>query len=420
MSIWHMMLKEAWHRKINFISGLISVLVAVAVFVGVLTTLSLLDAHTQSILAQKEKETQTRMAELQDDYRKIMKILGFNLLIIPAGQDRNNFFAEDRIAEFMPEAYATRLAQANMVTIQHILPSLQYKIRWPERNRSIILIGTRGEISPADVGREPILSPVPPGKVVLGSELSQSTGLKINDTMLLCGEKFLVQQVNEERGNQDDISIWLDLKKAQEMLHKPGQINAILALKCHCAGNDIASVRRDIAQVLPGVQVIEQGKNVLTRAEARDRASTEAKQAMEAEIKNRQHLRHEIEEFSAILTPLVFLVSAVWMGLLFFANARDRKSEIGILRACGASGSAIMTLFLGKALLMGIFGAVLGYSSGSFIAWFRQPHSPVTLLFEPWFFFQALLMALVLSLAASWIPAFYASRQDPAVVLREE
>lgn len=420
MTIWRMMLKEAWHRKINFISGLLSVLVAVAVLVGVLLTLSLLDANTQAILAQKEKETKARMAELQDDYRKITKLLGFNLLILPAGQDRNEFFAEEQITEFMPESYATTLLQANIVTIQHILPSLQQKIRWPERNRSIILIGTRGEISPASERKEPLLLPVPAGQVVLGYELAAGTAVKANDQIVLNGEKFMVHHINEERGNQDDISLWMDLKQAQEMLHRPGRINAILALKCHCTGNDIASVRRDIARVLPGVQVVEQGRNVLTRAEARDRARAEAKQSMDAEVINRQKVRREIEEFSAILTPLVFLVSVIWMGLLFFANVRDRKSEIGILRACGASAPVIMSLFLSKALMMGVLGSVLGYITGSLVAWTWQPHISASSLFEPLLFLQALLTAIMLSLAASWLPAFYASRQDPALVLREE
>jgi putative ABC transport system permease protein len=420
MTIWRMMLKEAWHRKINFISGLLSVVISVAVFVGVLLTLALLDAHTQAILTQKEKETKARMADLQDDYRKITKLLGFNLLILPAGQDRIDFFAEERITASMPEGYAAKLLEANIVTIQHILPSLQQKIRWPEKDRSIILIGTRGEISPPSERREPLLLPVPEGRIVLGYELASTTGLRVNDRLTLCGETFIVQQCNEERGNQDDISAWIDLKKAQQILQRPGQINAILALKCHCAGNDIASVRRDIARVLPGVQVVEQGRNVLARAEARDRASAEAVQAMAAEIENRQKMRREIEEFSAILTPLVFLVSVIWMALLFFANVRDRKSEIGILRACGASGLAIMTLFLSKALLMGIAGSVLGYVIGAVMAWYRQPQFSARFLFEPPLFFQAVLTAIILSLAASWMPAFYASRQDPALVLREE
>lgn len=420
MTIWRMMLKEAWHRKINFISGFVSVVVAVGVLVGVLTTLALLDAHTQSILAQKEKETAVRMAELQDDYRKIMKILGFNLLIIPEGQNRHEFFAQEQITSFMPESYAEKLAQARLVTVQHILPSLQEKTGWPERKRMIVLIGTTGEVSENKAGHDPLLSPVPPGRLVLGYELAQSMGIKENDSVLLYGRRFLVQQVNEERGNQDDISIWIDLKQAQQILRRPGQINAILALKCHCAGNDIATVRRDISAILPGVQVIEQGKSVLTRAEARDRAKEEAGQAIKAEMENHQRLRTEIEELSAVLTPLVFLVSAIWIGLLFFANARERKSEIGILRACGAAGSTIMMLFLSRAVFMGMLGAIAGYGVGALLAWFRQPHGGWMTLFNLQLFAVALLTAIILSLIASWIPAFYAARQDPALVLREE
>ena len=72
------------------------------------------------------------------------------------------------------------------------------------------------------------------------------------DDIQLFGRQFRVSQCNEERGNKDDISIWLDLRTAQEILHKPGRINAILALKCLCEGNELPKVRQDVANTLPG------------------------------------------------------------------------------------------------------------------------------------------------------------------------
>ncbi len=412
--------KEILRRKANFASGLIAVTLAVAVLAGAMTMLRLHDLRTERIVAQKEQETRQRMALLEDDYRKIMKNLGFNLLILPSTQKLSDFYADDALSSYMPDTYATRLAEAKIVTIRHLLPSLQEKVRWPERKRAIILIGTRGEVpSMFRDAREPILVAVPKGSAVVGHELAESCGLKAGDRIALFGRTFTVSQCNEERGSSDDISIWIDLAQAQEILNKPGKINAILALKCICAGNELALVRRDVAAVLPGVQVIEQGSKVLTRAEARDRAAREAADALAAEVRNRRQLREEQEKLSSILVPLVLLVSALWIGLVFYTNVRERRSEIGILRALGARAGTILRLFLTKALLMGIAGGVVGYALGTLAGLSRQAEFRSAFLQAP-VFFLATCTAIALSLAASWVPAYYAAQRDPAEVLREE
>jgi putative ABC transport system permease protein len=420
MSVWLLVTKEILRRKLNFVSGLVAVTLAVAVLVGSLAILRLHDLRTDDIVAQKEQETRQRMALLEDDYRKIMKNLGFNLLIIPERQTLSDFYADEVVSAYMPDTYATRLAEAKIMTIRHLLPSLQEKVKWPERKRTIILIGTRGEVpSLFRDAREPILVAVPSGHAVIGHELAESCGLRAGDSITLFGRSFTISQCHEERGSKDDISIWIDLSEAQQILRKPGRINAILALKCHCAGNELAEVRREVAAVLPGVRVIEQGSKVLTRAEARDRAAQEAVEAVDAEVLGRQKLREEQEQFSSILVPLVFFISALWIGLVFYNNVRERRGEIGILRALGARSSTVLRLFLTKALLMGFTGALAGYALGILIGMSRQAEVTLSLV-EPRVFLLASLTAVALSLAASWVPAYYAAQQDPAEVLREE
>jgi len=42
------------------------------------------------------------------------------------------------------------------------------------------------------------------------------------------------------------------------------------------------------------------------------------------------------------------LAAAVWVGLLMLANVRERRIEIGILRALGKTSGMIAALFLGE------------------------------------------------------------------------
>jgi len=421
MNIWQLVVKEINRRKLNFILGLVSVVIAVTTLMGALIFLRAHDKRTEQIVAQKQEETTQRMALMQDDYRKIMKKLGFNLLILPKDQQMADLYANDYASKYMPEDYVTTLSGSKIMLIRHLLPTLQQKVKWPEKQRTVILIGTRGEVPFLHRDpKEPMLVAVPKGTMVLGYELHQSMNLKQGDKVQLFGRSFTVHQCNEERGTKDDISIWIDLKQAQEILNRPDQINAILALKCVCAGNDISQIRKEIIAILPGTQVIEQGSKVITRAEARERAAQEAREAIEAEIRNREKLKKERESFASIMVPLVLIACGVWITILFYTNVRDRQSEIGIFRAIGVRAKSILKIFLLKALLMGLIGGCLGYLIGMLSGIIFLEFRFVLSIVDIRFFILAIILSTLLSLLASWIPALLASQQDPAIVLREE
>ncbi len=421
MKIWNLVIKEIIQRKLNFTLGLISVIIAVTALAGSVFMLRIHDLQTEEIIANKQKETEERMALLKDDYRKIMKLLGFNLLILPENQNLADLYANDYATQYMSEDYVTKLSNSKMMSIRHLLPSIEQKVKWPEEKRTIILIGTRGEVPFAHRDpKEPMLIAVPKDSLVMGYELWNSIGLKVGDTVKLFDRNFSIQKCNEERGSKDDISIWVELAQAQDILNRPNQINAILALKCHCFGNNISQVRDEIKAILPGTKVIEKDTKVVTRAEARDRAALEAQQAIDAEIANRQAMKEEREKLLSILLPLILLACAVWIVLLFIINVRERKSEIGILRAIGVHSSAILRLFLIKALIMGVAGGLLGYML-AFITG-KLFYNVLTLMSVsgPELFFTAIIMSTLLAVIASWVPALLASKQDPAEILREE
>jgi putative ABC transport system permease protein len=357
---------------------------------------------------------------LQDDYRKITKKLGFNLLILPEGQNLSDLYAEDFAAKHMPESYVDSLANSRSVFIRHLLPSLQEKIIWPEKHRTIIITGIRGEVPFLHKNpKEPMMVAVPKGTMLMGYELHKSMNLKVGDQVKLKGRTFTIGKCNEARGNKDDISVWIDLDEAQEILDKEGLINAIQALKCHCAGNSLAAVREEVHSVLPGTQVMEKGSKVLMRAEARDRAAREALEAIEAEKKHRLELRTEQENFASILVPSILFASALWIAFLFIGNVRERKSEIGILRAVGVKEWKIMKLFLLKAIIIGLIGALIGHFTGLTAGSIFGRHFTLE-LFDINLLFLSLIIAPLLALMAAYLPATIAARQDPADVLREE
>ena len=424
MKIWGMIWREIAFRKLNFGLALFSVSAAVACLVGTLTLLQADERRTDRLLAEKEAEVAKAGAGLEDAIRRITKGLGFNVIILPEDQDLNEMHLEGSLSKQMPEEYVHRLAKSKIVTVNHLLPTVMKKLTWPETGLSVVLYGIRGEVPLQHRDpKKPLLDTVPEGTMNIGHHVSQKLGLREGDETVLLDQKFSVGKVHGERGNIDDGTVWINLAKAQELLGMQNLIHAIQALECHCAGDRISQIRAEIAGILPGTQVVERGPPALARAEARDRARQSAEDALARAVASRRELRGQREAFAAVLAPLIWVGAAVWIGFLMLGNVRERRAEIGILRAIGFRSSQILLLFLGKAVLFGIVGTVLGFVAGALagaslgempagLASLRDPEAPVH-------FGLALSLAVALSVFAGWIPALSAARQDPALVLQE-
>jgi ABC-type lipoprotein release transport system permease subunit len=428
MTIWSLLVREILHRKFNFALGVFSVMVASGSLIGAVTLLRIHDIQTGQILEEKQAELAANMAQLQDETRKAMLKLGFNVVILPKDQNLSDWYSDDYASKYMPEDYVEKLADSGVVTVRHFLPSLQQKIEWPERKRKIILVGTRGEVPNLHKSLvKPLVQSVPPGTITLGHELHRSMDIKVGDDVELMGKLFKVNTCYKERGNKDDITAWIYLAEAQELLDKPGKINAILALECHCTGDALPMIRKEIAAVLPNTQVIERGSRAIARAEARTKVAEQARLAVENEKTARATLRQTREHFASILIPVVVTACAVWVAVLGFTNVRTRRDEIGILRTLGVSARHVLIMFMSRHVLLGVLGGALGFGAGVLSAVYfgaaRQGTSLQTIGTD--FSWAGLLLASVggaaaLAVIAGWIPALMATRQDPAVVLHEE
>jgi ABC-type lipoprotein release transport system permease subunit len=266
---------------------------------------------------------------------------------------------------------------------------------------------------------------VPSGTMVMGHELCDGLGIEVGDSVTVLGHRFKVDKCHEPRGNRDDITVWVNLAEAQELLDKKGLINAILALECRCVADgtlpNIGKIRSDLEHILPETQVIEFMSRALTRAEARYKASLAAKKALEQEESHREAVRIQRENAAATAIPIAVAACLVLAGLLAYDNARKRRTELGVLRALGIASRRILWLFLAKAVVVGLLGAVLGLALGfgAVTVWVGSSIGAGALLY-PVLFVGVLVGAPVLSVLASWVPALVATQQDPAVILREE
>jgi putative ABC transport system permease protein len=115
----------------------------------------------------------------------------------------------------------------------------------------------------------------------------------------------------------------------------------------------------------------------------------------------------------------------VWIGVLAATNVRDRRQEIGLLRALGYDTSGILRLFLGKAMLVGLFGAIAGFLLGTGLGLQFGPRifeitARIILRPEPSLLGFSCILAPLFAVIASLIPAAIAVTYDPAATLGEQ
>jgi putative ABC transport system permease protein len=109
----------------------------------------------------------------------------------------------------------------------------------------------------------------------------------------------------------------------------------------------------------------------------------------------------------------------------------ERRREIGILKALGASDKDVKSLFFAEAAAMGFFGGILGVTFGWLIGqaltlgaslYLRSRDLPgVSVSHVPWWLgLSAVAFAVVVSLAAGLYPAARAAKLNPVEALRYE
>ncbi len=382
MTIPGLIFKEIRHRKINFALGLLAVMMAVALFISFFT-------------AAKASNRETA---------RLMLSLGFNLHIIPKDTNMNEFLLTSLPDKTMPEQYLEKLASQNQVSYNHLLATLQKKINW--QGIDVILTGLAPEVCPPGIKKPPMKDPIERGNLCVGYRVGKALGINESDVVEIKGKTFKVVECLSESGGVEDIRIQCHLRDAQDILNLPGQISEIRAVDCLCFAptDDPASIlREEIGSLLPEAQVFH------TRAIASARTKT----------------RQMVKKLFAVIVPFVVIACGVWIGVLAIMNVRDRQQEIGIMRALGYGSGKITMLFLGKALTIGLVGALVGFLIGTGLALkfgpkifeltakaMIKPELPLLL--------YCLVFAPVFAAVSSFIPAMIAVTYDPAVTLREE
>jgi putative ABC transport system permease protein len=123
-----------------------------------------------------------------------------------------------------------------------------------------------------------------------------------------------------------------------------------------------------------------------------------------------------------------WLLSTALIGLVFSMAANERRKELGVLRALGATRRFVFQTLLLEASLLAVMGGAVGVALAA-LAVFLFRRLIIVSLDLPFLLPSAaslapqvlagLLLALITVNLAALIPAMRISRQDPAIAMRE-
>ncbi len=115
------------------------------------------------------------------------------------------------------------------------------------------------------------------------------------------------------------------------------------------------------------------------------------------------------------------LVGSIGILTMMWISVNERTSEIGLVRAIGATSTQVLLLFLTEAILLSTVGGVLGLVAGIGLAQALHVYLPALPVSTPVeFVLLALIVSLLVGVGSGLLPARRAAALDPVVALTEE
>ena len=375
-------MKEMFYRKLSFLFGWLIISLAVSLYV---------------IFFTMTKASQAETIRLTRD-------MGLNVSIIPAEASIEKFWTLGYSDKTMPESIVKRFYDFKDFSFAHVTAILKKSFRF--NGTENFLIGILPDFEPSGIKKSNMVFTIKANHVYVGYEIVRKNGFIEGGIINIDGRDFIVEKTLGETGSNEDITLYMCLEDAQSILEMPGKINEIKALNCLCINPETSDpldvLREQVEQIIPGAKLTLNK----TIAEARERQ------------------RIMLDEYFAIILPVVFFVAVLWIMALSWLNARDRKYEVGILRAVGYGFGKIGLLFISRSGFIGFFGAIAGFILGTYISFnfgddiFMIAKSSITIDYS--LLIKILIATPLFAIISTLIPVAIILTSSPAIILNEE
>jgi putative ABC transport system permease protein len=254
---------------------------------------------------------------------------------------------------------------------------------------------------------------------VVGAGVARRNGWKPGDQITVLGATFRIAGILSTGEDVDD-RVLLPLARVQELTRHPGQVDRI----------DVAALTKpedDFARKDPKTMTAKEYERwsctsyvtVISQEIAQALPGTEARPVRRVADSDGKVL-NSIGGLMALITLAALLSAGLTVWSLTATTMMERRGEVAIMQATGATPSMVAILFGLEIALVGLAGGIIGASAGVLLARFVGEsvfHDAVQI---SWILpFLMVAAAVVVALAGAAQPLRRTLRMEPAVILRE-
>lgn len=199
-------------------------------------------------------------------------------------------------------------------------------------------------------------------------------------------------------GSSEDDQVFLSLDELQGMIGMTGKIS-LVQLSVPGETSEIENSIRALSKALPGVDV----------------------RPIRQIVYSEGRVLGVIRWFLLSVTVLILIIIAICVMATMTAIALERRRDIGVMKALGASDHQVMRLFLAEGAVLGMVGGCAGFFVGSFWAYGLAHHLFGVSLNVIWWALPLVCgLATLLALGAALVPVRIVRAIQPAAVLKGE
>jgi len=235
-------------------------------------------------------------------------------------------------------------------------------------------------------------------EAVIGQSLAEKLSAHVGDPIRVrSGDRESVLRIVGvfDIGNETVNGRWLvtSLRNAQTLLGRVGDITEIDARVADVYEAERIAREIEARTGVPTESWMERNRDLLTGLRSQDASTTMIR---------------------------IFVLLAVAMGIasVLSVTVVQRRGQIGILRAVGASRGTVLAIFLCQGFMFGLAGALLGTSLGAVAGELIESSALFDITVTPKLLLTALAVSITTGLLAAYLPAQKAANLDPAAAIR--
>ena len=237
-------------------------------------------------------------------------------------------------------------------------------------------------------------------EVVVGKVMAENEDINVGDSVTIGQEDYDVVGIFESGNSNQDMSLFMDLGKTQELVQDEGNITAIF-VKVN-PDYDVDAVADDITN--------QYGDNLTTVTSLSDMAMV-------------GDMIDMLNGASWGISLLAIIIGAVGIINTMLMSVLERTRELGVLKAVGWSGKRILGMIIGESIVITLFAGVVGSIVGVIVVELFTSLNllgGMTPVYTIDIFVQAFAIAIVVGILGGLYPAIKAIKLPPTEALRYE